>query len=378
MEPLAPHEKLFVDTDFLEEDGNHGSIDCHRCHGGDPKDPDWRTAHKDLIKDPTYPDSESACGDCHDVENYKKSLHVSLEPYRVTMKTRGGNDKAAHKKLDKAFDTYCGQCHASCGGCHISRPASADGGLLDGHIFQKQPPMKQTCTACHGSRIGKEYFGENEGLKPDIHHEKYMKCGKCHTAHEMHGDGKAYEHRYEVENGPKCEDCHKEIYGDHSENVKIHTTHRDKTSCFVCHSQSYMNCSTCHMGNDQQGNGFFKTEPSWMDFKIGLNPSISDKHPEKFVTLRHVPVGRDSFKFYGEDDLKDFDAVSTWKMTTPHNIRRKTVQNESCNACHGNLSLFLINKDVEEEEKKANKSVIVGRDLIPKKIEQESAGKGSN
>lgn len=238
--------------------------------------------------------------------------------------------------------------------------------------------MKQTCTACHGSRIGKEYFGENEGLKPDIHHEKYMKCGKCHTAHEMHGDGKAYEHRYEVENGPKCEDCHKEIYGDHSENVKIHTTHRDKTSCFVCHSQSYMNCSTCHMGNDQQGNGFFKTEPSWMDFKIGLNPSISDKHPEKFVTLRHVPVGRDSFKFYGEDDLKDFDAVSTWKMTTPHNIRRKTVQNESCNACHGNLSLFLINKDVEEEEKKANKSVIVGRDLIPKKIEQESAGKGSN
>jgi len=115
VEPLAPHEKLFVDTDFLEEDGNHGSIDCHRCHGGDPKDPDWRTAHKDLIKDPTYPDSESACGDCHDVENYKKSLHVSLEPYRVTMKTRGGNDKAAHKKLDKAFDTYCGQCHASCG-----------------------------------------------------------------------------------------------------------------------------------------------------------------------------------------------------------------------------------------------------------------------
>ena len=51
MEPLAPHEKLFVDTDFLEEDENHGSMECHECHGGDPKAADWRTAHKGLIKD---------------------------------------------------------------------------------------------------------------------------------------------------------------------------------------------------------------------------------------------------------------------------------------------------------------------------------------
>jgi thiosulfate/3-mercaptopyruvate sulfurtransferase len=128
------------------------------------------------------------------------------------------------------------------------------------------------------------------------------------------------------------------------------------------------------MGNDQQGNRVFTTEPSWMDFKIGLNPSKSDRHPEKFVTLRHVPVVRDSFRFYGEDDLKNFDALPTWKMTTPHNIRRKTVQNAHCNACHGNSSLFLINKDVKEEEKKANKGVMVGKDLIPKKIEQEKRG----
>jgi thiosulfate/3-mercaptopyruvate sulfurtransferase len=114
-----------------------------------------------------------------------------------------------------------------------------------------------------------------------------------------------------------------------------------------------------------------------MDFKIGLNPLRTDRHPEKYVLLRHVPVVRDSFKFYGQDDLKNFDALPTWKMTTPHNIRRKTVQNANCNACHGNLSLFLTNKDVEEEEVQANKEVIVGKDLIPQKIEQEKTGKKS-
>jgi thiosulfate/3-mercaptopyruvate sulfurtransferase len=131
------------------------------------------------------------------------------------------------------------------------------------------------------------------------------------------------------------------------------------------------------MGNDQQGDGFFTTEPSWMDFKVGVNPLRSDRHPEKFVTLRHVPIVRDSFKFYGVDDLKGFDGLPTWKMTTPHNIRRKTVQNTHCNACHGNSSLFLMNEDVKEEEKKANKGVMVGNDLIPKKIEREKTGKSS-
>jgi rhodanese-related sulfurtransferase len=67
--------------------------------------------------------------------------------------------------------------------------------------------MHTVCTACHGSRIEKEYFGKNEAISPDIHKQKYFKCTKCHTAEEMHGDGKDYKNRYEVENGPKCLDC---------------------------------------------------------------------------------------------------------------------------------------------------------------------------
>ena len=65
MEPMAPHEKVFVDTAFFEDE-NHGDLDCVECHGGNPEAPDWETAHKGVVKDPTYPDASKVCGACHD------------------------------------------------------------------------------------------------------------------------------------------------------------------------------------------------------------------------------------------------------------------------------------------------------------------------
>jgi hypothetical protein len=368
VEQLAPHEKVFVDSEILEDE-NHGEIACHECHGGNPDDPDWKTAHEGVVKDPTYPDATTACGDCHDEinENYQNSLHVTLRPYRVTIDKRANTKPVIRDKVEHAMGTHCYYCHSSCGQCHISRPASVDGGFLDGHLFQRKPPMQAVCTACHGSRIQKEYFGEHEGLRPDVHREKYIKCDKCHTGEEMHGDGKEYANRYGVENGPRCVDCHKGIYDRDAENVITHRIHKDEVSCHVCHSQPYNNCSSCHVGKDKNGLAFYKTKGSWFDFKIGLNPYKSEKRPEEFATLRHVPVCRGTFDFYVQDALSNFDNVPTWKLATPHNIRRKTPQNSSCNSCHGNESLFLLEKDVQGKEKEANRAVIVPAKLIPGK-----------
>ena len=368
MEPLAPHEKIFVDSDIVDDE-NHGEIACHECHGGNPDDPDWKTAHKGVVKDPTYPDATTACGDCHDEinENYQKSLHVSLRPYKLIIDRRADPNAAIRNKVAGAMGNHCYQCHSSCGQCHISRPESVEGGFLDGHLFQKKPPMQEVCTACHGARIEKEYFGENKGVSPDVHREKYMKCDKCHTGDEMHGDGKDYTNRYAVENGPKCIDCHKEIYDREAKNVVAHRIHKDKASCQVCHAQPYKNCSSCHVGKDKNGLTFYKTKASWLDFKIGLNPLKSEKRPENYVTLRHIPVDRGTFDFYVTDALSNFDNLPTWKLATPHNIRRKTPQNSSCNACHGNESLFLLKKDIDDKEKEANKAVVVPANLIPRK-----------
>ncbi|MCK7519827.1 MAG: hypothetical protein MZV64_19905 [Ignavibacteriales bacterium] len=43
------------------------------------------------------------------------------------------------------------------------------GGLFTGHVFEKTPPMTRSCTACHGSRVGNEFLGKNEGFPGDVH-----------------------------------------------------------------------------------------------------------------------------------------------------------------------------------------------------------------
>ncbi|MBW1731132.1 MAG: hypothetical protein JRH08_07860 [Deltaproteobacteria bacterium] len=371
MEPLAPHEKVFVDSSFAEDE-NHGQLGCEECHGGNPNDPDWRTAHRGVVRDPSFPDPSKSCGLCHDdiAEHYKSSLHVSLSPFKKTIETRANPNKAVYMKVDTARQVHCTACHASCGQCHVSRPDSVGGGFLDSHLFQKRPPVHTVCTACHGSRIEKEYFGKNKGIPPDIHRQKYFKCSRCHKAVEMHGDGGDYANRYEVKNVPKCLDCHKAIFDTASANADEHQTHRGKVSCQVCHSMPYKNCSGCHFGKDNKGLKFYKTERSWIDFKVGLNPLRSENRPERFVVVRHVPVDPASFQYYVKDGLSNFDKLPTWKMATPHNIRRKTPQNSSCNACHGNPKLFLRQEDVKPQYLRANRNVVVPLELMPKRIEK--------
>ncbi|KAA3665185.1 MAG: hypothetical protein DWQ04_01960, partial [Chloroflexi bacterium] len=83
----------------------------------------------------------------------------------------------------------------------------------------------------------------------------------------------------------------------------------------------------------------------------------------EYVPLRHVPVAADSFAFYGEDLLKNIDALPTWVYTTPHNIQKNTPQTETCESCHNNPDLFLTADKVAEHELFANRNVIV--DTVP-------------
>jgi len=92
----------------------------------------------------------------------------------------------------------------------------------------------------------------------------------------------------------------------------------------------------------------------------------SEKRPERFAVLRHVPIDKETYDFYVKNGLENFDKVPTWKFASPHNVVRKTKQNSSCNSCHGNKDLFLLEKDIELSEKGANKDVIVPDNMIPK------------
>lgn len=372
---MEPYERLFVDEDFLEEDVHGRMISCVKCHGGDPEDNNWKTAHKGIIRDPSYPDPSKTCGTCHNeiTQKNSKSLHITLLPYKNKMHIRMSPDKKVHDKVGKAMDTHCMGCHSSCGQCHVSRPNSVGGGLVDGHLFQKTPPVETNCTSCHGSRLEKEYFGKNEGILADVHHaKKGMKCTDCHRGDEMHGSGEKAFDRYEVKNRARCVDCHQEAVPEKPVSGKskplkhpAHAIHKDKLSCQTCHSVSYKHCYNCHVGKDKKGIPYFKTDPSVMAFKIGLNPKPTKDRPEKYVTVRHIPISRGLFDFYIKDALTNFDKLPTWKLATPHNIQLKTPQNRDCVTCHSNDGFYLTEKDVKSDEIKANSDVMIPEKCPP-------------
>jgi thiosulfate/3-mercaptopyruvate sulfurtransferase len=311
------------------------------------------------VADPTL-DPAPVCGTCHAeiVETAETSLHFAINGYYTVLGDRGVDfDDPA---MAEAFGNHCTECHTTCGQCHVSRPTYSGGGLVKGHEFKKVTSISLTCTACHGSRVGPEYQGKNEGVKGDVHWFKGgMPCLDCHDVTQYHGDGTEYAHRYDGPAIPDCLDCHEDADGG-ADGVMQHMVHGDTVACQVCHSAGpYKNCYGCHVGKDDEGLPFRQTEPSQLQFKIGLNPEQSETRPWKWVLLRHVPVARTTFEYYGEDLMPEFDAVPTWKYTTPHNIQKVTPQNQDCNSCHGVAELYLTEADLLPDEVAANSSVVV-------------------
>jgi thiosulfate/3-mercaptopyruvate sulfurtransferase len=369
---LELYEKIYVSPDFLETE--HGQLPCESCHGGDPRESDWQAAHRGVVKDPSFPDSSASCGQCHEdiCASAHQSLHYTLAPFeRVLAQRMGDTDKARQAELTAAREKHCGQCHASCGQCHVSRPNYVRGGLLAKHLFQKPPPMEVTCAACHGGRVFGEYTGLNEDYPPDVHFEQEeMTCMDCHSADEIHADAGDASTRFEVAQLPSCLQCHPDVT-DETTPIEAHRLHGRKLACQVCHAQANKNCFTCHVGTDKKGLPYFKCKRTEMSFKIGLNPMQSETRPYDYVVLQHPPTHLGVFDFYVKDALSRFDSLPTWKLDAPHNIRRITARNESCNNCHGNRELFLGTADMAPEERAANSAVIVPEDRLPAKIERQ-------
>ena len=369
------YEKIYVKPDFLKS--VHGEIACEQCHGGDPADADWQTAHRGVVRDPTFPDPSGACGPCHPeiAATAAGSLHFTIAPLAAAVRARmGPAPTAVAAAVGKALGNHCGACHASCGQCHVSRPDYVAGGLLAKHLFKKTPPMDSTCAGCHGGRVHGEFTGAQPGLAADVHFEdEEMTCMGCHKATEMHAAAEAGRSRFDLPQRPSCAACHPEAAAADAPN-RSHRLHRDQVACQVCHAQANKNCFSCHVGQDKEGLPFFKCRQTRMMFKIGYNPRPGPDRPQRFVVLRHPPADPKLLDHYAPGALKNFDAVPTWKLDTPHNIQRVTEQNRACNNCHGNAALFLGPDDLEPGEQTANAAVIVPLNRVPRRLSSAEAG----
>ena len=347
---------------FLES--VHGQLSCQTCHGG-PADETFANmgeAHAGIVRDPS---ATGSCNGCHAeiAAATANSLHTNLWGEHALIQARGNCTAADYQE---GYDVNCGGCHTTCGQCHISRPSSVGGGLVSAHKVRPTPHMTEQCTACHGSRIGVDYLGEEgggiAGNLADVHRSHGFGCEDCHSAAEIHGDGLSenasghYEGRYEVASMPRCENCHS---GEQGTNAYHGNTHWGRLQCQVCHSQPYKNCTNCHVDDGLANrSGSFTIDPSVPMLKIGLNtqPELRDY---EYVIVRHAPVSTETYEDWGLD-LPDFDTIPTWKYSSPHNIQRWTAQTtveegQSCAAsCHGSgngtESFFLREADLRDEQ----------------------------
>ena len=369
-------ERVFIDeSDEVGGDGYeflnsiHGSAGCRTCHGGGTST-DKEAAHEGVIRDPSA-DAVEACGGnaCHQsiADASQGALHSELTGYHTMISGRAGHPMEDDPALVNGFEEDCNKCHTTCGQCHVSRPTSVKGGFISSHLFEKTPSMINQCTACHGSRVGDEYRGVHKdqipGYKYDVHYKKNSTlggkhCVNCHEGPEMHmasGD-----RRYAATGGPTCEGCHSDV----EESNTYHYMHWDDLSCYVCHAQDYKSCNACHPPNGLD-------EPSYLTFKIGKNP-LPDLRDYKYVTLRHVPIVRDTYSGWGyTGGLPNYDSEPTWKYATPHNIQRWTLRTEvedggACSdACHNSppttegFFLRQVDLDLLPDEVQANAPYIV-------------------
>jgi thiosulfate/3-mercaptopyruvate sulfurtransferase len=355
--PVEAWQLVYIDEDRFFET-MHGRYGCPTCHGGEGDTKLKETAHRGMVSQPS---AAGVCWDCHveEVAGDLGSLHTNLTGYRTVLAARSTPEKMP--LLEEMMGNHCEPCHtATCGQCHVSRPARLGGGLVAGHVFENTPAINLTCAGCHGSRVADEYRGHNGTVPGDVHWvQAEMLCSDCHTGREFHGQVEGYVHRYDGQPLPACttKTCHPDVAED--DGVEQHgDDHLKLLSCQACHSTTYKNCYGCHVAVED-GRAQFRVEPPQMALKIGRNPLQDRYRPWKYVPLRHVPITPDSFSFYGEALLPEFDALPTWKYTTPHNIQRVTPQTETCNACHGNAAVFLTADDLLPNELTPNMRVIV-------------------
>ncbi|MGW8315260.1 MAG: hypothetical protein ACWGNV_06645 [Bacteroidales bacterium] len=353
----APHYEPY-DRVFLGGTGydafkasSHYSMGCTGCHNGVGDTGDKEEAHSgDWIASPSM-FYEEKCAMCHQdiADNFATSLHNGTGQKRKVAIRSGlsGADEfdqlPAHQIA--AYDAKCAICHGTCGNCHVVRPASGGGGLSHGHQFTKTPDMLNVCVTCHTSRGGHAYLGQDPSTEADVHlTENSFVCLACHDGEEIHGDGNPVDQRYAYTELPECEMCHPDL--ERANNY--HTMHYGDFNCQVCHSQDYNNCGACHV---KDGHAEY---PSYMDYKIALNPIPDVKTAfDKFVLVRRTLAYPDNWVGYGEDlAYSNFDALPTYNFTTPHNILRWTERTEVENgtSCSSNCHIrqegdSLINKD---------------------------------
>lgn len=238
-------------------------------------------------------------------EAFKTSLHG----------TRRGME-TWYAAANQGFELLTGLSYASlpCGGCHPGtladgtpiNPATYRPSCSDCHVKPGDQVADAICLKCHRRQKAEmSYYS-------DIHRQEGFRCVDCHTAREMHGDGRPYTSWLEPgATETRCEKCH---IG--RATIPAHDIHRNTVHCTACHTRSVISCYNCHFETLAQGK-FERLYKQFRDWTLLVRRQEDNK----------VYAGTVMSLTYGG---KSFVALAPYRA---HTI---TATAKKCEECHAN------------------------------------------
>ncbi len=262
---------------------------------------------------------------------YNASLHYYARGMaHWYSKESGGIENLTGIPYDKLS---CGHCHAkTCDRCHRTEKNG-----VPIYSVEKAKSMN-TCLKCHAREKMLLFMYKKTGLK-DVHFSKGLKCMDCHTAREIHGDGKQYVSMREPgAMNTKCENCHKNI-----PTTISHRIHKGKLDCTACHVRQVLTCANCHMGTFlKTGKKTFIPLGNWV-FLINYNGKVVSGNIQTFV----------------------LDKNRTFVVYAPYFSHDVIKKGRKCEDCHGTATVKQINKGEIQLTRIENGKLVNLKGVIP-------------
>lgn len=261
---------------------------------------------------------------------FKASLHYDAHGMAYWYsKENGGIEKLTGIPYDKLT---CNSCHAkTCDRCHKVEKEGIPAYSV------KQAKSMENCLSCHARE--KALLGViKKGEIKDVHFSKGMECMSCHTAREIHGDGKRYVSMREPgAMDVNCEKCHQKPA------TISHKIHKDKLDCTACHVRQVITCANCHMDT------FIKTGKkmkiplrNWV-FLINYNGKVVSGNIQTFVVNKN----------------------QTFVVYAPYFSHHVVKPGRNCEECHGTDIVKEINKGEIEITRIENGKLVNIEGVIP-------------
>ena len=166
----------------------------------------------------------------------------------------------------------CQNCHvASCSRCHLT--STGDGVEYSTAVARQQ----DKCLECH-AREGSVLKIDKQSNTVDVHFARGMACMDCHTARDLHGDGKVYvSMKTTGAMETSCEKCHT------AKMTRSHTIHQGKVDCKACHERHVLSCTNCHFETQvKEGKRVAIPVSGWL-FLMNLNGKVTSANMQSFV-----------------------------------------------------------------------------------------------